>query len=161
MIGAALVCIMSLSTITEGKSPSYSRKYWRRHHPASLQLCVRTYREAEARGLDPLELVAVGWVESRHRNIINSIGASGPLQAIPKYWCRGPRVERPCDFVKAGARAWAHYRGRTQTLEEAAGEYSGAGPVSDYALAVRAHHDLLREKVDQLPLIIRWGAYGR
>ena len=157
MIGAALACLLSLGTITEDKSPSYSDRYWARNGD-SLRICVRVYQTAQARGIDPLELLAVGFVETRHRDLISPAGAVGPLQALPRYWC--PR-RGACDPVEAGARAWAHYRARAESLEEAAGGYNGAGPRSGYARAVRAHHDLLRARVEALPVWVRWGAYGR
>jgi soluble lytic murein transglycosylase-like protein len=71
----------------------------------------------------------VAWVESRFdMSAVGSSGELGPLQALPRYWCR----QDPCDTVQAGVGALKHYLKRSRTVEGALGRFNGAGKRSKH-----------------------------
>lgn len=133
------LCLWSVHTASiEAGS---SRRYWRHQAPRALKVCQEVARRAQNRGLDPLEVIAVSYVETRHnRKLVSSAGAVGPLQALPKYWARkGDR-----DHITAGLRAWAYFRRKSSGIQEAAGRYNGAGEDSHYAVHVATHFRALQ-----------------
>ena len=68
----------------------------------AFAVCADIGARAEAQGLDPAVLIAVGYYESRFDpGAVSSSGAAGALQAIPRFW--------PGDPIDAGIRAFTHY----------------------------------------------------
>jgi soluble lytic murein transglycosylase-like protein len=152
MISTRLIqalCLWSVHTAAEEMGSS--ARYWRRQAPRAMSVCQMVATRAQKWGLDPVEVIAVSYVETRHNaDLVSSAGAVGPLQALPKYW----RRKRDRDDVAAGLRAWAYYRGKSADARGAAGRYNGGGRNSVYALQVEAHIDQLRmiERVARWPL---------
>ena len=100
-------------------------------------------------GLNPVEVIAVSWKESRHtRGIVGGAGEVGPLQALPKYWAR----KHDKDHITAGLRAWGYYRKKSRSIQEAAGKYNGGGPSSRYAVDVAE----LVSDLELLAYVSRW-----
>ncbi len=94
--------------------------------------CARTAIYAAEHNLDPLEIIALSYAESRHTpGRRSSAGARGVLQALPKYW----KCKKPLDYdYECGAfKAWRHYRKRSKTPLEAVGKYNGGGTKTRYA----------------------------
>lgn len=72
-------------------------------------VCVDVVNEALKQGVDPVLAAAVSWRESAFlRNVKSSAGAVGPMQVIPRFWCKS----RPCDYIEAGVRALKYYTSR-------------------------------------------------
>ena len=72
---------------------------------AAWWVCARVASTATALGVDPRLAVALAWSETRFRSdLVSSVGAVGPMQIIPRWWCPGGR-ETACDTVAAGVRA--------------------------------------------------------
>ena len=72
-------------------------------------VCEDVMEEADRQGVEPLLAVAVAWRESAlTRNAKSSAGAVGPMQVIPRFWCKS----KPCDYIEAGVRALKYYTGR-------------------------------------------------
>ncbi len=60
-------------------------------------------------GEDPALMLSIAWNESRFFPKSKSrVGAIGPMQVMPKYWCPGGKAKN-CDLVDAGFRAWRTY----------------------------------------------------
>lgn len=69
-------------------------------------VCVDVAKEADFQGVDPLLAISVAHVESGfRRRAKSSAGAVGPMQVIPRFWCK----KKPCDFIKAGVYALRTY----------------------------------------------------
>jgi len=149
------LCLSSVEvTASAYQSPTARTKYYQRHATEAALTCVEVGERAIERGLDPLELIAVSYVESRHtRGLTSSAGAVGPLQALKRYW------QRPGDqdTIEAGLRAWSYYRERSTCTREAAGKYNGGGGASAYALEVERHYDHLT-RLSKIYLTHRGGA---
>jgi hypothetical protein len=70
------------------------------------QVCEEIAAEAIAQDVNPVLAVAVAWRESAFtRSAVSSAGAVGPLQVMPRFWCKS----KPCDYIEAGIRALKHY----------------------------------------------------
>ena len=141
------LCLWSVHTASiEAGS---SQRYWRHQAPRALKVCQEVARRAHKRGLDPLEVIAVSYVETRHnKKLVSSAGAVGPLQALPKYWAR----KGDKDYITAGLRAWAYFRKKSEGTQEAAGRYNGAGESSHYAVHVATHYSYLKN----VALVAEW-----
>lgn len=114
------------------------------HLPAtSWGVCAKVALRAEAANLDPLEIIALSYAETRHREDLTSpAGAKGALQALPKYWrC----TDAPKDHICAGLRAWRYYRSRSRSAVEAVGRYNGGGTDTRYAKTYSAQLHKLRQ----------------
>ena len=123
--------------------------YWRTRGSQAVAVCQEVGRRADRAGLALPEVLAVSFVETRHRkNLTSSRGAKGPLQALPKYWAR----PSDRDHIDAGLRAWAYYRRRSSSVQGAAGKYNGGGKGSRYARDVRRHYELLQ----RVRRVARW-----
>lgn len=69
-------------------------------------VCVEVVTESVRQGVDPVLSVSVAWRESAFiRDAMSSAGAIGPMQVIPRFWCK----KQPCDYIEAGVRALKHY----------------------------------------------------
>jgi len=91
-------------------------------------VCADVVVTAHSHGVDPRMAVAVAFYESRMRRGAESgVGAVGPMQVIPRYWCPGGRAEG-CDLVAAGMRALAEYTTRYGTEEGLARYNAGNRP---------------------------------
>ena len=136
------LCLISVYQAThEASSQSAKEAYLRRSGPRAMEMCVKVAQRAVEAKIDPLEIIAVSFTESRHRDLISKAGARGPLQALPRYWSR--RGDR--DHIDAGIRAWTYYRKRSKDIRAAAGRYNGAGGKSVYARDVERHYHLLQD----------------
>ncbi len=83
--------------------------------------CVQLGYAAIEEGLDPPLILAIGYVESALRHDVTSpAGAKGIMQVLPKYWCK----RKPCDYTKAGFKAWRTYRGQSRSVREALCKYN-------------------------------------
>lgn len=113
------------------------------HLPAkSWVVCAKVAIRAEEASLDPLEVIALSYAETRHReDLTSSAGARGALQALPKYWSC---ADAPKDHICAGLRAWEYYRSRSRSAVEAVGKYNGGGTDTRYARTYRKHLRLLK-----------------
>lgn len=140
------LCLVSVAATADAyESPSARQKYFRTHATAAALICTEVAERALEAELDPLEIIALSWVETRHtRNAVSSAQARGPLQQLRHYW----RRPHDRDDIAGGLRAWTHYRARSSSAQEAAGRYNGGGSSSGYALAYRAHLDTLRRAAD-------------
>lgn len=109
------LCLWSVHTASiEAGS---SQRYWRHQAPRALKVCQEVAKRAHKRGLDPLEVIAVSYVETRHNKKLVS---------------------------SAGLRAWAYFRKKSEGTQEAAGRYNGAGESSHYAVHVATHYSYLK-----------------
>lgn len=71
-----------------------------------MATCIDVATEAAGAGVDPALAVSLSWYETRLRpGLTSKVGAKGPLQVIPRFWCK----TTPCDYVEAGLRALKHY----------------------------------------------------
>jgi hypothetical protein len=135
------LCLASLTVAAqEADSATARAKFWADRAGEHLAVCVAVADRAQDAGLDPLELIALSYAESRHtRGLTSPRGAVGPLQALRRYWAR----EGDRDNITPGLRAWRYYRSRSRSTREAAGRYNGGGARSAYAAQVEAHRDHL------------------
>jgi len=77
-----------------------------------LETCFEVAVQAEANGFDPVVLVSLAYEESRfHRAAVSNVGAQGPMQVMPKFFCPHGRVDG-CNLIAAGIRAWRAYHRR-------------------------------------------------
>ena len=130
----------------ESRNP---QSYLKHQGPRALKVCREVATRARDYGLNPVEVVAVSWKESRHtKGKVGAAGEVGPLQAIPKYWKR----KQDRDHITAGLRAWAYFRKKSKNSQEAAGKYNGAGSSSRYAEDVAA----LIDSLEMLVYVARW-----
>ena len=73
---------------------------------AAVPVCADVALKARAAGVPARLATRLAYRESRlRRDVASPVGAVGPLQAVPRYWCR----RDPCDHVAAGVRALAYY----------------------------------------------------
>lgn len=142
----ARLCLVSVAaTANAYESPSARQKYFKKYATAASLVCLEVAERALDADLDPLELIALSWVETRHtREVISSAKARGPLQQLRHYW----RRKHDRDDIAGGLRAWSYYRARSSSAQEAAGRYNGGGSSSGYAAAYQAHLDQLRRAAD-------------
>lgn len=71
-----------------------------------VSVCHDVGVEAIMQDVDPVLAIAVAWRESAFiRTAKSSAGAVGPMQVLPRFWCKGS----PCNLVKAGIDALKHY----------------------------------------------------
>lgn len=88
------------------------------------QVCIKVAAEAHAWGIEPSLAVAVAYEESRfHEDRVSTVGARGPMQVIPKWWCPNRSPEN-CDFYFAGLKALDYYTYRYE-LTQALARYNG------------------------------------
>ena len=73
------------------------------------QVCLDVANEATKQGVDPVLATAVAWRESAFlRKARSSAGAVGPMQVMPRFWCKSKK----CDYIEAGVRALKYYTER-------------------------------------------------
>jgi len=94
------------------------------HHSTAMEqmgICLSLVTESQSAGVAPSITTALAWHETRLRaNLTSSKGAKGPLQVIPRFWCKSD----PCDYVRAGLRALKHYLGKEPTEKRAICRYN-------------------------------------
>ena len=89
------------------------------------ETCVDVIEQTIIAKQDPFEVASMAWTESRFISKAKSTkGAVGPLQVLPRYWCKS---KKRCDPVRAGLRAWSHYR-KGRTLRETLCRYASGQP---------------------------------
>ncbi len=80
--------------------------YTDRQMDLRVNTCVDVVESAAYHNVDPSLAVAVSHVESGFRSsAVSTAGAKGPMQVIPKFWCKSKR----CNLVDAGMRALKFY----------------------------------------------------
>ena len=86
-----------------------------------MATCIDVATEAVGAGVDPALAASLGWHETRLRpGLTSKAGAKGPLQAIPRFWCKS----EPCNYTKAGLRALKHYMNKEPTVTRAICRYN-------------------------------------
>lgn len=86
-----------------------------------MSVCIQVLQASEQRGLPPSLVAALSWHESRfHDDRTSRVGAVGPLQVLPKYWCK----TTPCDHIEAGLDALQWYIKKTSTYLHAVCRYN-------------------------------------
>jgi len=115
----APTCILALCTSAISEIPQRHT-----HHRAKkIRLCEKIGAKALAAGLDPSIIIAVAWRESAISYVTNKrSGATGPLQILPRYWCRRGRT-KGCDLIAAGLQAFKIFSKR-RSLRETLCRYS-------------------------------------
>jgi hypothetical protein len=78
----------------------------------SYFVCVDVAKAAAEAGFNPVLVVATAHEESKLReDLVSKVGAIGPLQIIPSYWCPNKNA-KGCDLIDAGIHAlyekWNH-----------------------------------------------------
>lgn len=138
MITHSLIFALCLWSINQsGIESHHSKRYWKYKAPLALKVCRKVGSRALKYKIDPLEAIAVSYVETRHNEkLISKAGAVGAMQALPKYWKR----KKDKDSLEAGLRAWKYYRERSSGIRQSAGKYNGAGENSKYAQDVEEHY---------------------
>lgn len=145
-----------------------------RHIHDRLSGCVDVARRAKARGLDPLLMISISWIESRFdRRAVSRAGAVGLMQVLPRYFCPRRRL-RGCDTLEAGLRAWIVWRNTTRSDIDALCRYNGGWSCGRrsryYARAVmRTRRRVTRDRVWQIVErfnricgdVLMWGAIWR
>ena len=116
--------------------------------PEQRATCAQVVTKAVASNSDPGLIASIAWHESRFiPSRVSSVGAVGPMQIIPKYWCPDGSVEK-CDLIAAGIRAFYTYLDKSG-LEGALCRYSTGKPCKRtkagraYARKVLATHDAM------------------
>ena len=65
-------------------------------------VCTDVVKEALSQGVDPVLTAAVSFRESAFkRRAVSQAGAVGPMQVLPRFWCK----KKNCDYIEAGVRA--------------------------------------------------------
>ena len=94
-----------------------------RHRTSMEQMstCLSLVAESIAQNIDPNLTASLSWHETRLRaGLTSNKGAKGPLQVIPKFWCKS----YPCDYTEAGLRALKHYLAKEPTERKAICRYN-------------------------------------
>lgn len=93
---------------------------------AAVPVCVDVAVKAKAAGVPVRLATRLAYRESRlRRGRVSPVGARGPLQAIPRYWCPAGRLEG-CDLVQAGVNALRYYLRRERgDVQRALCAYTG------------------------------------
>lgn len=87
-----------------------------------VSVCEDVAVEAIMQNVDPVLAVSVAWRESSLlRNAKSSKGAVGPMQVLPRFWCK----EKRCNLVKAGIDALKYYTTRYGTRPGLCAYFSG------------------------------------
>tara|TARA_B100001173_G_scaffold305287_1_gene310478 strand:+ start:2109 stop:2537 length:429 start_codon:yes stop_codon:yes gene_type:complete len=74
-----------------------------------VSVCVDVVNEAQRQNVEPALAVAVAWRESAlTRDAVSSAGAVGPMQVMPRFWCKS----KSCNYIEAGVRALKYYTKR-------------------------------------------------
>lgn len=69
-------------------------------------VCTDVVKEALSQGVDPVLTAAVSFRESAFkRRAVSQAGAVGPMQVLPRFWCK----KKNCDYIEAGVRALKFY----------------------------------------------------
>jgi hypothetical protein len=138
------LCIFSVGqvAIEGGRRPKDIQRFYLDRGQDKIKLCTDIATRAKDKNIDPLEVIALSFIETRHTNNLTSkAGAKGALQALPKYWSR----KGDKDYIDAGLRAWMYYRSKTKSLRHTAGRYNGAGSRSYYAKKYMRHYEKLKK----------------
>ena len=104
-----------------------------------MLVCLEVVHWAAQEEVDPWLAVSVAYHESRlTRGAVSKVGAQGPMQVLPKYWCQTKQVEG-CRLVHAGVKALKRVTTKFG-VEKGLAKYAGGnnpGPVArQYAKTV-------------------------
>ena len=113
MTGLALTAALLGGLAADAQTCAPAVRALRLEHAAGIAVrawtCLDVAREARAQGVEPTLAVAVAWHESRFDAVAeSSMGARGPMQAIPRWWCPRGTAEG-CDLTAAGVSALRSY----------------------------------------------------
>ena len=101
-----------------------------------MQVCSHVAGESYLMGANPITMMAIANTESFFSYATNKkSGAVGPLQVLPKYWCKRGK-KKGCNLIRAGVTAYKTYRKRG-TRREALCRYVSGQPCKRYASARR------------------------
>ena len=96
------ICSMLVSKLS-GDKPSASfvrsqdNKFFSR-----MSTCLKVSTYAKIMNADRALVLAIGWHESKFKMDAKShANAHGPLQVIPKYWCKGKKL-KGCNLIESG-----------------------------------------------------------
>lgn len=97
MLFAALAVVGPPRGLIEPSCPTSPAADW--------LVCQEVALAARAAGVPARLAVTLAWSESRFQvGAVSPVGAQGPLQVLPRYWCPGGRAEG-CDLTMAGTMA--------------------------------------------------------
>lgn len=98
---AAAICAAVLATYPYASS-----------YAGRMATCLYVVNRAEASGYDPSLVASLAWHESRFKWSARSpgVGALGPLQVRPEFWCK--EKKKKCDLVQAGFKALSWWMSR-------------------------------------------------
>lgn len=117
------------------------------HDPKQLERynnCIEIVYESEQAKVDTTLMLAIAWEESYFTSgSKSSKGAVGPMQVLPKYWCKG---RKNCNLVKAGIRAYKAFLKMYKTPEEALCHYNGGVREECYTKSKRYAKRVLKYK---------------
>ena len=93
------------------------------HRTAMEQMstCLSVVAESQTVAIDPVLSASLAWHETRlHPGLTSRAGAKGPLQVLPRFWCKA----KPCDYIKAGLKALRYYLSKERTERKAICRYN-------------------------------------
>ena len=93
------------------------------HRTAMEQMstCLSVVTESQSASAPPALTASLAWHETRLLpNRPSNKGAKGPLQGIPRFWCKS----EPCDYIRAGLRALKYYLSKERTERKAICRYN-------------------------------------
>ena len=118
-------------------------------HVKQMSVCLDLVAESQLAAIDPSLTASLAWHETRLLpGRISSKGAQGPLQVIPRFWCKTD----PCDYIKAGLRALAHYLGKEPSETRAICRYNAGTCIPsawEFAESVVRLRDKTRKIMEQ------------
>lgn len=113
------------SHIREASCPSDGLGSW--------LVCQDVAWSARASGVPVRVATTLAWSESRFRvDAVSAVGAIGPLQVVPRYWCPGGRADG-CNLTMAGTQALRELTGR-HGLERGLCHYAAGNTCNERAL---------------------------
>jgi len=87
-----------------------------------VSVCEDVAVEAIMQDVDPVLAVSVAWRESSFlRKAKSNKGAVGPMQVLPRFWCKS----KNCNLVRAGINALKYYTSRHGTRPGLCAYFSG------------------------------------
>ena len=114
-----------------------------------MSTCLSLVAESQSAEVSPSLIISLGWHETRLLpNRTSNKGAKGPLQVMPKFWCKA----NPCDYTKAGLRALKHYLDKEPTVKRAICRYNAGTCIPkawEFAESVVRLRDQTRKIMEQ------------
>ena len=89
-----------------------------------LGTCIEVANAASEMGVSMSLAISVAYQESRfNAGLKSKVGAVGPLQIIPAYFCPKRRMKN-CDLIRSGLNALIVWMTRSKTVREALCHYN-------------------------------------